>query len=256
MNCITSYWASTKYADQRFCGPQVGHAVGLDHAHAVAVHYGHAVAVDDGHAVAVDDGHAVALDRDLLGAVHDVCLTGRHSTTLYDAETDFKTGKSNWGHSGRNSETKRSLKRDLVKGYITDIVSLQSEEQPNQTEVDVDVGDDDSDLEDITFQRDSSSNWQVHTGGKQRGGVFNKRQAKRHMDPVLVKHLHRQYEIDMAVKGTSEHHVAKLTMFQDTWNKVLKDMIVYIRKNKGASGICIRLLLRSFLVLKLCCFPR
>ena len=182
--------------------------------------------------------------------------SGRHSTTLYDAETDFKTGKSNWGHSGRNSETKRSLKRDLVKEYITDIASLQSEEQPNQTEVDVDVGDDDSDLEDITFQRDSSSNWQVHTGGKQRGGVFNKRQAKRHMDPVLVKHLHRQYEIDMAVKGTSEHHVAKLTMFQDTWNKVLKDMIVYIRKNKGASGICIRLLLRSFLVLKLCCFPR
>jgi hypothetical protein len=185
-----------------------------------------------------------------------MCASGRHSTTLYDAETDFKTGKSNWGHSGRNSETKRSLKRDLVKGYITDIVSLQSEEQPNQTEVDVDVGDDDSDLEDITFQRDSSSNWQVHTGGKQRGGMFNKRQAKRHMDPVLVKHLHRQYEIDMAVKGTSEHHVAKLTMFQDTWNKVLKDMIVYIRKNKGASGICIRLLLRSFLVLKLCCFPR
>ncbi len=104
-----------------------------------------------------------------------MCASGRHSTTLFDAETDFKTGKSNCGHSGRNLKTKRSLKRDLVKGYITDIVSLQGEEQPNQAEVDVDVGDDDSDLEDITFQRDSSSNWQVHTGGKQRGGVFNKR---------------------------------------------------------------------------------
>jgi hypothetical protein len=185
-----------------------------------------------------------------------MCASGRHATTLFDAETDFKTGKSMWGHSGRNSETKSSLKRDLVEAYITEIVSLQSEEQPNQAEVDVDVGDDDSDLEDITFQRDKSSNWQVHTGGKQRGGVFNKRQAKRHMDPVLVKHLHRQYEIDMALDGTNELRIAKLTMFQETWNNVLKDMIVYIRKNKGASGICIRLLLRSFLVLKLCCFPR
>jgi hypothetical protein len=193
--------------------------------------------------------------------IHEVCrtaflwFTARHSSTLYDAEKYFQTGKATWGHSARKADPKCSMKRDLVAAYIRDVVSLQSEEQPNQSEVDVDVGDDDSDLEDIVFERDASKIYQVLTGGKKRGGTLNKRLAKRHMDPVLVKHLHEQFKIDMDVDSVNPVHIAHLTMFQETWKAVLKEMLVYIRKNKGASGMCSPFCLGRFLVFDILLLP-
>ena len=67
-----------------------------------------------------------------------------------------------------------------------------------------------------------------------------KMRAKRHMDPVLRTSLWAQHRIDgNTLHNLPENNLIAYPTFCKLFNKVLKELSVYIRKNKGASGDCI-----------------
>jgi hypothetical protein len=196
------------------------------------------------------EGHSdvYSLQYKVLG-IHSVCraafmwITATPVSTLQDAETDFKTGKNTWGHASRKSTVDKCdakitpLKRDLASDYIKEIVLWQSEDQPNggAGEVDVGVGDDDSDAEDVVWCRSSNGSWSVQGEPKCTGGVM-KTKAKKHMDPLVVKELFKEYEVDKQIEGLDPNHVVSYSLLNSLYKEVLKPMLVFVRKNKGVSG--------------------
>jgi hypothetical protein len=89
----------------------------------------------------------------------------------------------------------------------------------------------------VTHQDEESGAWQLVLKKKGERNNFKYR-AKRHMDPVIIKDWHREFHLDRLMEGASIENIVAYSTFAKCFKEVLKELSVYVRKNKGASGDC------------------
>jgi hypothetical protein len=206
-----------------------------------------------------------------VGVSKEVCrdaycwFTSQRSTTLAHAEDDFKSGKRTWGHAQRKPRrsTQNDRKVEDCRRFISEFVTCMSEEQPNGSVL-IEIGDEDdrpnlqlttkeTTLADGTTaltkevaladdDDDDPSPGPVY--GKNPGFQYGinktswKAVAQRHMDPVVIKELHREYVNDQVIFGTAQCAILQKSRFHTLFREILKELKVYVRKNKGVSGDC------------------